>query len=335
MVWTPIRTMPRGDRPDFTLLHEPENGYVTPAQRWFIDQLLDLEPGSDDVNGGGYAHKPGYHDTVAHNDARAGRGEDYSARDPQDRRGPHDRTRGRDWTFKAAQRGDYRRFAGYGDRILAAYRAGDPRLAGWREYLGRITNPVTVGGVSTRRVGIDFRHRYLRIPDASHDWHGHFSEDTEQVESFPNKWALLTILAGWTLAEWRLSIEEEDMTPEQAVQLAELHRELVGNRHEWAQGRNTARLLVDLGYALLYGLPGTDGTWIARQLAVLGQAAGLDPAELAQIGQALRIELDAADIPAAVVEAIGAADTPQEIADRLRPALGDQAAAVGAILAAG
>ncbi|MCW6008511.1 hypothetical protein K1W54_28800 [Micromonospora sp. CPCC 205371] len=335
MPWTPIRTMARGARPDFTLLTQPENDYITPAQRWLIDQLLDLEPGTDDVNGGGYAHKPGYHDTVAHNDARSGQGEDYSARDPQDRRGPHNRSRARDWTFKAAQRGDYRRFAQYGDRVLAAYRASDPRLAGWREYLGRVTNPVTIGGVATRRVGIDFRHRYLRIPDPSHDWHGHLSEDTEQVESFPNKWALLTIFAGWTLADWQHSLEEEDMSATAEKQIAELHAAFIGNRHQWAGGRNTVRLLVDLGYALLYGQPGTETTWIARQLAALGQAAGLDSTELAQIGQALRVELDAANIPAAVVDAIGAADTPQEIADRLRPALGDQAAAVGAILAAG
>ena len=211
MPWTPIRTMTRGARPDFTLLRESGNAYVTAAQRWFIDQLLDLEPGSEDIDAGGYSHKPGYHDTVAHNDARSGVGEDYSARDPQDRRGPRDKGRARDWTFRDAQAGNYTDFAKYGDRLLALYRARDPRLSGWREYLGRVSTPVTIGGISTRRIGIDFRHRYLRIPDSSHDWHGHFSEDTEQVESFWNKWAMLTILAGWTLAEYRQSIEEDDM----------------------------------------------------------------------------------------------------------------------------
>jgi hypothetical protein len=211
MAWTPIRTMTRGARPDFALLRAPENNFVTPAQRWFIDQLLDLEPGSEDVDAGGYSHKPGYHDTVAHNDARAGTGKDYSTRDPEDRRGPHNKGRARDWTFRDAQAGNFTDFAKYGDRLLAAYRRNDPRLGGWREYLGRVSTPVTVNSVSTRRVGIDFRHRYLRIPDDSHDWHGHFSEDTEQVESFWNKWALLTIMADWSLADWQQSIEEEFM----------------------------------------------------------------------------------------------------------------------------
>jgi hypothetical protein len=189
----------------------PGNIYVTNAQRWFTDQLIDLVPRT--VIAGWYSHKPGYHDTVEHNDARdkALGTDDYSTRDAEDRRGPRNKTRASDWTFRDAQAGDFTDFARYGDRLLAAYRASDPRLAGWREYLGRISTPVTVNGVSTRRVGIDFRHRYLRIPDSTHDWHGHFSEDTEQVESFWNKWALLTTLAGWTAAEWRQSIEEEFM----------------------------------------------------------------------------------------------------------------------------
>jgi hypothetical protein len=333
MAWTPIRTMPRGARPDFTLLRPPNNTYVTDAQRWFIDQLLDLEPGSEDVDAGGYSHKPGYHDTVAHNDTRSGVGKDYSARDPEDRRGPLNRTRARDWTFRDAQAGNYADFAKYGDRLLAAHRANDPRLGGWREYLGRVSTPVTVNGVSTRRVGIDFRHRYLRIPDDSHDWHGHFSENTEQVESFWNKWALLTALAGWTVAEWRQSIEEEEMTPEQAKQLAEVHKALIGDKHAWAGGRNAARLLVDLGYVLLHGQPGTDTTWIAKQLVTLGVAAGLDAGELEQIRGAVGDELADANIPGAVLDELGAVDSPEEIADLLRAVLGDKAAAVGALLA--
>lgn len=288
MAWTPIRTMRRGQRPDFTLLREPTNAYVTRAQRWFMDQILDLEPGTEDESGGQYAHKPGYHDTVAHNDARSGVRGDYSARDPQDRRGPRDKTRGWDWTFRDAQGGNYADFAKYGDRVLAAYRGNDPRLAGWREYLGRVSNAVTVNDVATKRVGIDFRHRYLRIPDNTHDWHAHGSESTEHVESFWNKWALLTVLAGWSLSEWRMSIEETDMDATQAKQLAELHAALVGERHEWAQGRNTARLMTDLGYAFLYGLPGAESTWLALAIAAAGD---LDPAELARLRAELAAEL--------------------------------------------
>jgi hypothetical protein len=333
MPWTPIRAMAKGARPDFAAMRAPENEYVTRAQRWFADQLLDLEPGSEDVDAGGYSHKPGYHDTVTHNDARSGVGGDYSARDPEDRRGPLNRTRARDWTFRDAQAGDFRDLAKYGDRLLAAYRANDPRLAGWREYLGRVSVAVTVSGVSTRRVGIDFRHRYLRIPDSSHDWHGHFSEDTEQVESFWNKWALLTIMADWSVADWQQSIEEDEMTPEQAKQLAELHKALIGDKYVWAGGRNAARLLVDLAYALLYGQPGTETTWVAKTLLAVGQAAGLDAAELEQIRGVVGGALAEADIPGAVVDELGAVESDAEVAERLRALLGDRAAAVGAILA--
>lgn len=286
MPWTPIGTMRRGQRPDFTLLNEPGNIYVTRAQRWLTDQLVALERRT--VIAGWYSHKPGYHDTVAHNDARSGIAKDYSARDPEDRRGPRDKTRAWDWTFRDAQAGDFTSFEKYGDRLMVAYRTNDPRVNGWREYLGRVSTVVIVNGKSTKRVGIDFRHGYLRIPDDTHDWHAHGSESTEYVESFWNKWALLTALAGWTVAEWRESIEEDDLDATQAKQLAELHAALVGGKHEWAEGRSTSRLMTDLGYALLYGLPGTETTWVAKAIAAAGD---LDPAELARVRTVVASEL--------------------------------------------
>lgn len=126
---------------------------------------------------------------------------------------------------------------------------------------------------------------------------------------------------------------EDDMSATAERQIAELHAALVGTRHEWAGGRNTARLLVDLGYALLYGQPGTEGTWIAKQLLALGQPAGLDARELEQIRGALGAELAEADIPSAVVTELGAVESDAEVAERLRALLGDRAAAVGALLA--
>jgi hypothetical protein len=337
MPWTPIRTMARGTRPDFTLLNKPGNIYVTNAQRWFTDQLIDLAPRT--VIAGWYSHKPGYHDTVEHNDARdkALGTDDYSTRDPEDRRGPRNKTRASDWTFRDAQAGDFTDFAKYGDRLLAAYRASDPRLAGWREYLGRISTPVTVNGVSTRRVGIDFRHRYLRIPDSTHDWHGHFSEDTEQVESFWNKWALLTIMADWTLAEWKQSTEEEFMaTVDDKDWKALIWR---------VEGIASGRLAVAGGPTV--GEPLTSNVRavaLEQKLgAVLTALATVDEATAAQLA-ARFTAIDAAqqtvlaavaEVPALTVEALGAVDSPEEIADRLRAVLGDRAAAVGALLAQG
>lgn len=75
--------------------------------------------------------------------------------------------------------------------------------------------------------------------------------------------------------------------------------------------------------------------------AVLTALAGVDEATAGQlaarftaIDQAQQAMLDAvAEIPALTVEALGAVDSPEEIAERLRAVLGDKAAAVGALLA--
>jgi hypothetical protein len=76
--------------------------------------------------------------------------------------------------------------------------------------------------------------------------------------------------------------------------------------------------------------------------AVLTALATVDDATAAQltarftaIDEAQRTMLAAvAEVPALTVEALGAVDSPEEIADRLRAVLGDKAAAVGALLAA-
>lgn len=75
--------------------------------------------------------------------------------------------------------------------------------------------------------------------------------------------------------------------------------------------------------------------------AVLTALAGVDEAtaaalagRFADIDAAQQTMLDAvAEIPALTVEALGAVDSPEEIAERLRAVLGDKAAAVGALLA--
>lgn len=300
MPWTPIRTMRRGARPDFTILNEPGNIHVTRAQRWLTDQLIDLERRT--LISGWYAHKPGYHDTVAHNDARSGVGKDYSARDPQDRRGPRNRTRAWDWTFRDAQVGNFTSFERYGDRFMAAYRAKDPRLSGWREYLGRVSTPVIINEESTKRVGIDFRHRYLRIPDSTHDWHVHASESTEYVESFENKWAFLTIAAGWTLAEWRQSTEEEDMplTDADAAKVASA---------VWAHQHN---------HPTVTGAKQSKGTVMEFMDAVHDAKTAQVLAAIQTLGSELGKTLDVDE--AAIVAGVLAGVTPEKMAEAIRQA---------------
>lgn len=171
----------------------PNPGRITDEMWWLWLQLQALEP--DTELGGIYANKRGYHNTGAANEANWPG--DYSIRDPQDRRGAHwrDRAAAIDWTFPDAQGGDYRRIAKYHARLMAAGRAGDPRLAGWREALGQADQDGEVEG-------FDFRHHFARSADESHLWHIHLSETREWVDSKVNKEALLSVLIGESLAAY-------------------------------------------------------------------------------------------------------------------------------------
>lgn len=135
-----------------------------------------------------------------------------------------------------------------------------------------------------------------------HTQHVHFSiRQTAAAEQDRRPWGI------WPLPE------EDDLNAAQAKQLADLHAALINTRHTWAGGRNAVRLLEDLAYAFLYGLPGTDSTWLARTLRVLGEAAGLDATELERIRGAVGTELttellaalraELSELPSEVIEA--------------------------------
>lgn len=176
----------------------PNPGRITDASWWFMGELLALEPGTR--SGGIYADKPGYHGSRDDNDP-----DDYSVREPEDKLGPPDKGAGYDWIFPDAQKGDYRRFAVYGRRVREAFDRRDPRLDGWREYLGQTD-------LDTAPEGLDFRHRTTRVPDGSHSWHAHLSEDRGLVADYQNKRAMLSVLRGESLEQY-LSTLGEDMRP--------------------------------------------------------------------------------------------------------------------------
>lgn len=171
----------------------PNPARITAAGWWFMEQLLAFEPGT--ANGGIYANKSGYHNTRANNQ-RDWPG-NYSIVDSVDKKGPSDKAAAYDWTFRDAQAGRYTTIIKYTKRLLASAKdMDDPRLNGWREFYGQADQDRQVEGWDTR---------YLRAAtsDPSHLWHLHFSESRAEVESFDNKKAMLSVLRGETVAEWR------------------------------------------------------------------------------------------------------------------------------------
>lgn len=165
---------------------------VTDASARFMNALVALEPETEDS--GIYANKPGYHGTRDENLARDRQDGDrnYSVEHPLDLRGLGNKAAAYDWTHRKAQRGDYSSMATYGDRLEAAFAAKDPRLYGWREALGQTDRDKTAEG-------LDFDGWFRRQPDSTHEWHWHFSEHREFVESWDNKLCFLSVLKGESL----------------------------------------------------------------------------------------------------------------------------------------
>lgn len=158
------------------------------AEMWrFTQACVALEP-NDSVNAGVYGDKPGYHNT--RNGLIAdGLRNDYSIQSAADKDGPGDKAAAFDWTFRSAQGGNYAKISKYGARVLQAYRDFDPRLHGWREFLGQTDtdNPPE---------GLDFPGHFTRVPDDTHRWHIHFSIQRRYVSEWYVYANMLSILQG-------------------------------------------------------------------------------------------------------------------------------------------
>jgi hypothetical protein len=207
MVMNP-RTHPRGAPPDYTLPSpNPNPQRMTDALWWVVCMRLRLEPKSR--NGGTYADKPGSHNIgsalpdYGPGDSRT----DHSIRDPANRRGPWWRSKcaADDWTFVDAQAGDYTTIIRYTKRTIAAMRdLNDPRPDDTYFYiLGQADNDRAVEGWSERDDAV------TTSSDLTHLWHIHHSYWRDIVGSFPHMWAVLTIDMGWTVADWRHSLEDD------------------------------------------------------------------------------------------------------------------------------
>lgn len=182
----------------------PNPALITDPVWWLWLRLHELEPGSK--LGGIYANKSGFHNTgkanVDHGQGAAAT--NYSIRDKVNRSGPGwTHASALDWTFPDAQRGDFRTIDKYTSRLLkSALDPNDPRLDLFLfEFYGQADNDRDVEGYN------EYREGHVTSDD-SHLWHLHLSFLRSLAGNYWGAWALLTVLMGWSVAQWRSSLPE-------------------------------------------------------------------------------------------------------------------------------
>lgn len=164
--------------------------HVTPQMQAIYDEFRKVEPEVE--LSGIYADKPGYHNTRAGNLSS-----NYSVAEfAVDRQGPSDKAAAIDLTFPSAQRGDYSKISKYANRLYAAGRADDPRTHYLREFFGQMDTDSHVEGY-------DFAKERDSTSDSSHLWHIHLSVHRAYVEDPEMVRAVLSILKGETVEQWR------------------------------------------------------------------------------------------------------------------------------------
>lgn len=150
--------------------------------------------------GGIYANKRGYHNTVDANLIKWPN--NYSIQFPLDlRNGPKDKARAIDLTMADAL---MRKFT---SRLVVAADKNDPRLYGMREFYGTIDSRQVVG-----RIRNDDKSNYhSSSSDSSHLWHIHLSFWAAYCANQEAIIAIMSVLAGESLAEWQEQVEGDIM----------------------------------------------------------------------------------------------------------------------------
>jgi hypothetical protein len=176
----------------------PNPSHITADMWWFIEELERLE-GPDTVYAGSWGDfKPGYHCDAYNLWWHKDKSGVYTWRNDYSTKLPADKVLGTplehygcavDWTFLSAQAGNFANFRKYGNRIRAAWASRDPRLKGWREILCQ-------GDADTSADGYDCVSWTERTPDATHEWHMHFSILRSYVATRSVYEAMLSILRG-------------------------------------------------------------------------------------------------------------------------------------------
>lgn len=177
----------------------PNPSEITDAEWWLWLHLEALHPPGK--LGGILAKKKGYHATGQYNLDHYPT--NYSIRDAPDRTGPWWKSKASalDWTFPTAQAGDFTQIDKYTSRLMkSALDQADPRLdMVLVEFYGQADNDRAVEGY-------DERDEHAATSDPSHLWHIHLSFIRSECGDFWGMWALLTVLMGWTVAQWRASL---------------------------------------------------------------------------------------------------------------------------------
>lgn len=200
------------DKPYFALdTPKPNSTVITDAEWWFWLRLKELEPRTQ--LGGIYANKKGFHgrgnDQTDH--GQGNRLTNYSIRDAINRFGAG-MTNGSalDWTFPDAQQGKYENIDKYSSRLMrSALDIHDPRLdMVLFEFYGQTDTDTHVEGYN--------EHSEEPVTsDSSHLWHIHMSFLRSECNDFWSMWALLTVIMGWTVERWRLSLPGAPRPPVQ------------------------------------------------------------------------------------------------------------------------
>lgn len=281
--------------PAITIPPNPAPAVIS-AEMWrFRTYCLYIESGSQDVDSGIYANKPGYH-----NKRNALPSTDYSVRLPPDKEGPADKAAAFDWTFKTAQGGNYARILFYMDRIEAAFNRRDPRLYGFREVLGQ-ADP------DSNAEGFDFYHWTTRTPDDSHLWHIHFSKLRKYINDRLSYDAMLSILIGQSLSDWE---DDVALTDEDIAKVAAKAAEAVWNQRITSPGLNRSVAAGDwqkdaFGNSKVYlgpilaGVTELLGKDLVDEVAIVnGVLNGLGTKDVEDIADALRSTIDAEKLAA-------------------------------------
>jgi hypothetical protein len=192
-----------------------------------VEAFCAAEP--DARNSGLYAAKPGYHNTRRHHilGIIGGSPDDYSIRLEADRDGSADKAAACDISFDSARlRGDFTVIAKYSRRLYDAFQNQDRRLfiGGQpvvREFFGNTDNDRDVEGYSLSKISTG--RPGTATSDSTHLWHIHISFHRRFAENQQAADQILSILLAQTETP-----EDDDMTPEQAQKLDQIHAATVG-----------------------------------------------------------------------------------------------------------
>lgn len=164
----------------------PWPGGIADTTWWFSLECAKLGGASAGI----YADKPGFHNTVAHNQQNWPTNYSINPAYPVLLAGPRDKARAFDWMFPEAQTKNYVRINLYCQRLMDASLAHDPRLNGLYEWFG------TKDGTN---IGYSVLRDRFSSSDDTHDWHIHFSFITAYLLIWAAVHGVMSVLHGETL----------------------------------------------------------------------------------------------------------------------------------------